>query len=455
MIKQRSVDYSLFFISLLLYVYLGFIVRRYETNALIVSYLAVFAIYLYALFKSDDDRIMPWLYASILFRIILVFSVPNLSDDFYRFIWDGRLWASGHHPFAEIPSYYILNDSAIGGIDTELFQKLNSPHYFTIYPPLAQFIFWFSVKLSPQSIHGSVVVMKLILLTAETGSIVLIKKLLKQYGLPQSQVLLYALNPLVILELTGNIHLEAVLIFFLLLSLLLLTKQKLFLSAVVFSLAVCVKLIPLIFLPALLLMLSLKKAFQFYLVVAVTCVILFLPLWDIEIITGFQNSLGYYFNKFEFNASIYYLVRAWGYQYYGYNIIGSAGRILGLISFILILIISTRPWWSIKIVEERIPENTRVNAGFFVNIMFVLLTYLLFTTTLHPWYITTLLAISIFTEFRFTVLWTAVIFLTYSGYYANGFEENLWVTSLEYVSVLGYLAYELLWKRKYLSSQSA
>ncbi|MBA4055670.1 MAG: hypothetical protein C0490_13225 [Marivirga sp.] len=454
MIKQKSIDYGLLVISLILYAYLGFIVERHETYGLLISYFAVFAIYLYVIFKSDEDRIAHWIFASVLFRTLLVFSVPNLSDDFYRFIWDGRLWASGYHPFAEIPSYYVTNDNSIEGINAELFQKLNSPDYFTIYPPVAQFIFWLSVKLSPHSIYGSLLTMKLVVLMAEIGSIVVIKKILSQYNLGRSRVLVYALNPLVILELTGNIHLEAVLIFFLLLSLFFLNKQNLFPSGLAFSFAVCVKLIPLIFLPAILPTLGWKKALPFYLIITVTCLILFLPLWNVKIIEGFQNSLGYYFNKFEFNASIYYLVRACGYWYYGFNIVGIAGWTLGLISCILILILSTRPWWSWwseRIAADPVIDDSSTNPRLFETGMFVLLTYLLFTTTLHPWYITTLLAISVFTNFRFTILWTALIFLTYAGYSESGFEENLWFTALEYISVLGYLAYELLWKRKYLS----
>jgi alpha-1,6-mannosyltransferase len=465
MIKQKPINYGLLLISIFLYVYLGFIVKRHETLTLLVSYFSVYAIYLYVALKSNEDSTPFWMYASVLFRSLLLFSIPNLSDDFYRFIWDGRLLSSGHHPFAEIPSYYIKNQVFIEGINSELFRKLNSPDYFTIYPPLAQFIFWTSVKLSPQSIYGSVIVMKGFVLAAEIGSITVIKKLLVRYAMARSRVLLYALNPLVILELTGNIHLEAILIFFLLFSFLLLSNQKLLSSGVTFALAVCVKLVPLIFLPAILPKAGWKKVILFYFTVGMTCVVLFLPLWDTEVITGFQKSLGYYFSKFEFNASIYYLVRAWGYWYYGYNIVGSVGWKLGGICFILIMVISTRQWWYKRkqksemqasditpIIKNRSQYNYfSIDHRFFLSSMFSILTYFLFTTTLHPWYITTLLAISIFTEFRFALVWTALIFLTYAGYSENGFEENLWLTALEYIVVLGYLAFEFVWKRKQLS----
>ena len=166
-----------------------------------------------------------------------------------------------------------------------------------------------------------------------------------------------------------------------------------------------------------------------------------LPILDATFLApGFQNSLGYYFKKFEFNASIYYLVRQLGFWYYGFNIIQTAGWLLGVVSASIILYISMANFGR----NPGMAGTQRLN---FI-LLFVILSYSLFTTTLHPWYITTLFALSIFTELRFALLWTAMIFLTYAGYSIHGFEENLWLVAIEYLAVLGYLAYELLWKRK-------
>lgn len=448
MVRQKSTDYGLLLFSLVLYSAIGFSFHRYETGKLMAAFSALFGTYMYIVFRSDDDSIGFWFYTSILFRAVLLFNLPNLSDDFYRFIWDGRLWASGYHPFAEVPSFYVSHSADIPGIDESLFQKLNSPEYFTIYPPLAQLIFWLAVKISPTSIYGSVLVMKVVVFMAEIGSLKIMQRLLSGFGLPAKRILIYALNPLIILELVGNVHLEAVLIFFLLLSVLLLFDKKVSTAAVAFSGAVCVKLIPLIFLPSLISHLGWKKALRFYLIAATACVILFIPFWDMEVVYGFQDSIAYYFKKFEFNASIYYLVRGFGYWQYGYDVIQTVGWKLGLISFTAILLLS-------KVSLSGSPgllavSGWRVDRSLLVRFLLVLLAYYLFTTTLHPWYIAPLLAISIFTEFRFPILWSGMIFLTYSGYSEHGFHENLVIVFVEYVSVLGYFTYELLWKRKYL-----
>jgi hypothetical protein len=425
---------------LALYGLLGFKIERHETFPLFGCYFAVFIIYLFVVFRADEERVAFWFYASFVIRSLLLFAIPNLSDDFYRFIWDGRLLASGYHPFAEVPSYYLEHHLSIPGINTELFQKLNSPDYFTIYPPVSQFIFWMSVKISPHSIYGSMFVMKLVILLSEIGSLLIINRLLAHYKLPSSRVLLYALNPLVILELTGNVHLEAVMIFFLLLGILFLAQDKWILSVISISLAIGVKLIPLIFLPALLPRLGWKRAVVYYILVGAVTALLFLPLLDETIVAGFQTSVGYYFKKFEFNASIYYLVKQLGFWFVGYNIIQTAGWLLGAVSASIIIYISLANFRR----NAGMTGNRRLNIVF----LFVILSYSLFTTTLHPWYITTLFALSIFTELRFALLWTAMIFLTYAGYSIHGFEENLWLVAIEYLAVFGYLAYELLWKRK-------
>ena len=75
-----------------------------------------------------------------------------------------------------------------------------------------------------------------------------------------------------------------------------------------------------------------------------------------------------------------------------------------------------------------------------------LLIYYLFTTILHPWYISTLLALCVFTNFRFMIVWSFMIFFTYAGYTREGFSENLWLIALEYFSVLGFFSYEL-WRK--------
>jgi hypothetical protein len=442
--KQKPITYFALFLFVICYCLISFWIARHQTTALLSTFGFLFLVYLWALRSKDENEISFWVYASILFRLCFLFSIPQLSDDFYRFIWDGRLLAAGHHPFAELPRYYIENNISISGIDQHLFSKLNSPDYFTIYPPVNQFTFWLAAKLSFHSIFASVVIMRLFIIAAEIGSIWLIRKILYHFQLPSNKVLMYALNPLVVIELTGNLHFEALMIFFLLLSFWLLIKGRSNFSAVAFSLAICTKLVPIMLMPLLLVRLGWKKTVVYYLVVGASTILLFLPLMQAEIISAFGQSIGYYFKKFEFNASIYYLVREWGYWEYGYNIIQTVGWKLAIIcasSILLFIIID-----GIKI--NRTPNTQHRTSNLFASSLFVLLIYFAFATTVHPWYITTVLAFSVFTTYLFPLIWTGLLFLTYTGYSSSGFSENLWITALEYTVVITYLVYELIWKKE-------
>ena len=186
--------------------------------------------------------------AGISFRLLLLFSVPNLSDDVYRFVWDGRLAANGINPFNHLPSE-IMQMPPVLGLTKELFEKLNSPNYYAIYPPVMEGVFWLAGKLFSANVFGSIVFLKCIIVLFELAIFCLLLQLLKKLSLPKHLSLLYILNPLVITELTGNSHFEGVMIFFVLLSFLLLIQNKWQVSAIFLGAGVATKLIPVLFLP--------------------------------------------------------------------------------------------------------------------------------------------------------------------------------------------------------------
>jgi alpha-1,6-mannosyltransferase len=197
------------------YIYIAYFLERSESLPLLAAYTLLFIFYSVSLIGSKKKKVVINLViASVVFRILLLFAFPNLSDDIYRFVWDGRLINAGLHPFAQLPDYYL--QKSLVGIDQELFSKLNSKQYFTIYPPFAQFIFWLSTAFT-SNIIISVIIIRVLIIAAEIGSIIIILKLLDLYKIHRKKVLIYALNPLVILELTGNLHFEAFMIFFLML----------------------------------------------------------------------------------------------------------------------------------------------------------------------------------------------------------------------------------------------
>lgn len=396
---------------------------------LLALYAPAFALYVWLCRTAPDSALRGLLLLAILLRITLLPGLPQLSDDVYRFIWDGRLLLQGINPFAQLPTYYMQPGNALPGLTPSLYQQLNSPDYFTIYPPVAQGVFAFSCWLFPSSILGSAVVIKVFLLFCEAGTCWLMPDLLRRLGLPPRNALWYALNPLAILEITGNLHFEGAMIFFFLLSIWCLTAHRWLLAAGAMALSIAAKLLPLLFLFFFVRRLGWKKAFSFFAVVGLSLLLLFSPLLNESFLHGFTNSLDLYFRQFEFNASLYYLLRQLGYWYTGYNEIAIIGPYLALAVFLLIALAALfdrrRDWRSL-----------------FPLCLLAIGIYLALATTVHPWYSLLPLALCPFTRFRWPVLWTFLIALTYINYSYDPYWENTWIVTLEYTLLFGFVAFE-------------
>ena len=413
---------------------LGYFVEQPDFWKAMPLFAIFFGIYL-VLISVGNSNWKFFLLVSVFLRLLLVPTFPNLSDDIYRFVWDGRLILQGVNPFNYLPSQIISENLQFKGIDSELYARLNSPEYYTIYPPIAQLSFVLGVLFSPKSILGSAIVMKFILLAFECGSIILLIKLLRRWKLRESLSLIYALNPLVILEITGNLHFEGAMIFFLLLGLYYLDQGKWQFSAVAIAFSIACKLITLMFLPFFIVRLGWNRSISYFFIVGLVLLLLFAPLLGPFFIENFGNSLDLYFQQFEFNASVYYLLREWGFQKVGFNLIDHFGPLLKVATILAIL-------WFV-VLENKTSLRSLPN-----SLLFSISAYLFFATTVHPWYITLPLVLCVFTKFRFPVYWSGLIFLTYINYSYPEYYENLEIVWLEYIIVILAIFLELILKSK-------
>ncbi|WP_304157639.1 polyprenol phosphomannose-dependent alpha 1,6 mannosyltransferase MptB, partial [Mesonia mobilis] len=196
-----------------------------------VKLLSLYAALFFLSFKVIQLQKTNWkllLGFGIVFRLVFLFAIPNLSQDFYRFIWDGRLITGGINPYLSTPQEWMQSGNfgvvAQARQLVEGMQSLNASH-FTNYPPVSQWVYALAGVLYPKSILGSVIVMRVILIFADVVTFIFIRKLLQQLKLPKHQALWYFLNPLVIIELTGNLHFEGLMVMCLLISIYLLLKK--------------------------------------------------------------------------------------------------------------------------------------------------------------------------------------------------------------------------------------
>ena len=415
---------------------MGYHLVRSDFGELIFLYLGLVILYIY--FLRDKAISADLLFTTgLFFRILLLFSLPALSQDFYRFIWDGRLLLHGYNPYLHLPST-LINTTGFNIPEAQvLFDgmgSLSATHY-TNYPPVNQLCFLLAALLAGKGIMGSVVVFKLIIIGADIGIFFFGKKLLKALNLPEKNIFLYFLNPLVIIELTGNLHFEGVMIFFLIASLYYLHKQNYAWSAVFMALSIGVKLIPLMLLPLFIRNMKLKKLVQFYFIIGFLLLVCFLPFFSMQFGKNYLNTVALWFVNFEFNASIYYVVRSIGYSIEGYNIIAAVGKVTPFVIVAMVFAFS-------------ISHRNKETKFLIINMLLALSIYFFLSTTVHPWYIASLVALSVFTGYKFPIVWSVVVVLSYYAYSNPLFKENSLLLFAEYVIVYTCFLLEMVNKRK-------
>jgi hypothetical protein len=368
--------------------------------------------------------------AALVFRLLWLPATPALSDDFYRFRWDGLLVSHGHSPFAETPQQLLAHpptDSAALPLAElrRLLPQLNSPAYFSVYPPVCQALYGAAARAFPTSQTGFLVVVRLTLLLADAGAAALLLWLLPLAGWPARRALAYLLHPLVVVEIAGNVHMEGVVVCFLLLTGVLLARRRLRLAAGALALAVATKLLPLLALPLLARHLGWPRLRRFGLVLASSLLLLFLPFLSGQLLAHIGRSLGLYFHSFEFNASVFYVLRAVGRWLVGYDLVGILGPLLGLGAAGLTLWLARR-------------AGRPALAALPHWLLLTLSGYFALATIVHPWYLVPLVALSCFSPLRYAWVWAGLVVLSYAAYRTPAYTESSLLLALEYGGVLAW-----------------
>ena len=432
------------------------IIDCFNSPAVLMSFAGLWLIFLIQ-WADREISIKRMIVIGMVFRAIYLLVFPELSDDVFRYIWDGMLTNEGISPYSMLPSEW-----ANVGLSQEfgnMLHQLNSPDYYSIYPPVLQSVFAFSVWLGNGQLLSSIIVLRVLVLLAEFGSMVLILKLLKVWRLNSRNLMLYALNPLVIIEFAGNLHGEVFMVFFLLLSLWFLTspnpskggalrsEQALqgisnqgtpnssslwgeVRSGVFFGLSVGTKLLPLMFLPFYIKRLGWLKTAIYGTVAILIVALLYVPFWTPDLLQYTLSSLKLYFANFEFNASVYYVIREIGFWYKGYNIIGLTAVWLPRLVAVSILLIA-------------LFNRDKEVSGLPKLMLFAWFLYYAFATTVNPWYVAVLAAFLPFTKYRFALMWLMLVPLSYHAFGNEPFRENMWLIALEYGPVYLWLLFEL------------
>ena len=427
-------------LSVLGYYFMGFEVDRAQSLILIPLYLSLFFCSYPLIFKSYSLKQI--LGIGILFRLIFLFSTPLLSQDFFRFLWDGMLLSNGLNPYEATPD--LLNQTAplfSTPFSQELYKGMGalSAEHYSNYPPINQLGFYLASLIGGNSILANIISIRVLLILSDLGIFWFGIKLLDYLNRSKKRIGLYFLNPLIIVELTGNLHWEGFMVFFFIFGLyLIFVKNQWKWATISMAISVASKLIPLLILPLFWRFLKPKKSMLFGLLILLFLFLFFVPFFlGADNLSHYLNTLGLWFNRFEFNGSVYYLIRAIGYEVKGYNII----RKLGTVSPYIILGI---------VAVFTFIRNNKTPHVLLTGMLFCLSCYFFIATTVHPWYIVSLVSLAIFTNYSYPLIWSALVVLSYATYGNPDFNENYYLIGLQYGIVYGVFLLELIQRKNLL-----
>ena len=348
------------------------------------------------LFRS---RLPIALIGSFVLAALFLGQPPHLSDDIYRYLWEGRAQTLSVNPYAVAPEAFI------GTVDDPFLEKVNHPEYSAIYPPLFQLAMRFVTTIS-----YSVLSAKLLMFAFHVLLLLGLVRLLRASELPEERVLLYGWNPLVILEVAGSGHLDVIGACCMVWSVLLLRRGSYSASMIVWGAAIATKWIPGIVLPLYLLILP-RSQYPKLVLAGIPLLLASVP---------FANGLGdifqsviVYLQHWEFNAPIYYSLVGFGISKQ------IAKAILGTICMSSIVVLS----FSQISVERR-----------FANAFGV---FTLLGAVCHPWYFLWVFAFLPFIKNPAWLVLSGTLFLSYAvlpHYRATGqWTESSTLIALQYV----------------------
>ena len=337
-------------------------------------------------------------------RVALLASAPLVSDDVYRYVWDGRVQRFGVNPYETAP-----DDPAVRDLHTDLTRRIDptSAELPTIYPPAAELFFRLVT-----TVHESVMAMVAAVLLCDALTIFVLWRWLVTTGRDPWWVIAYAWHPLVALEGAGAGHIDVVGTLLVVTAAYALTQRRTFLASAALALSVAVKFLPVVLVPLLWRRVRPRDVVMGLGVV----VLLYVPFTSL--VTGLPvGSLGTYAAQWRFNGPLFAILQPW---------LGTAG----------VLALATTCGFALAAVAR-----ARLGVSDPAAWAWPMAAVLLLMPAVYPWY---LVWMTPFLTTRLTwplVAWTLTSPMTYvvwgSELAGTGWVLPGWVVPLEYGVVAG------------------
>ena len=395
----------------------------------VLLFLLAFAAYLgaawWVLRQPHGPSRLPFiLCCAALFRLLLLFAPATLSDDLYRYVWEGRVLLAGVSPYAHPPD----DPQLIPLRDSEIWPHVNNPSVPSPYPPLAQLGGMAAALLTPHTAFG----MKVVSLLGDVGVVGALLLLLRRVGAPTERVLVYAWHPLTVLEFAHSGHNDSLMLAPLVLAVALvaggtatatLTATRRWGAAALIAAGAVAKVTPLLLLPLLPRRLGLAPVAGSVLLVALA--------WaPLALLGGGAGSIAAYLGTWQDNDSVHAVLR----EVAGLpaaKLLTLGGLIAGIAALAIHPALRRRPlWWQAYVV---------------LGLCIVL------ASTVHAWYLTWLLPfltlhLAARTSLPFVAPWSGLAWLLLSGLVVLPYltydthQWRLWISFAEYVPFYALLA---------------
>ncbi len=412
----------IFVIVLILAGYTSFIfvdssIESYFLTNLIASFLYLFACLLILRAEIKLNEIIWITFAFLLIKIIAIGIEPVGSDDYYRYLWDGKVLVNGINPFQYPPSSEGLNH-----LHSDLLPaKVTYPHIKTIYFPLSQSAFAFAYLIGGETVWG----LKIVILISDIFLTIGLFFLLKRMKINFKYGLIYILSPLIFYQFFIDAHIDILGICFFLFSIYFMNDRKI-ISSIFLGASLMVKPTFIIALP--ILFFYEKGGFS-------KINRLLIPL----ILLAF-SFIPFSFSANPFDTLMNYS-RHWSFNGAAFNLFTSFIEDTFVVRIILLLIFGGL---YIGIVRY----STNVISALYYSMVFLLI----FSPVVHPWYAAWLIVLLViypklsgitFISFISLTFYTVMIYQT-----KGAWNEYPLILLIEYIPVVVLLVYEL-WSEVY------
>ena len=407
-------------------------------------YSAAFIAYVLALIWIEKHAIsLRWVWGlAVVFRLLMLLTTPpTLSDDVYRYLWDGHVANQGVSPYA-----HAIESPELDYLTVPVRAQANNAWMASPYLPVAQLVFWGITAVLPLN----PLYLQITMILFELTTAWMLSRLLHLAQLPAHRILIYLWNPLIIIEVAHSAHLDAWMIFLALLAVKL-TIDNCQLSIVnslppfFLALATLTKPLPILIAPILFWRWTWSQRIAFGLLT----VGLLIPFglqagWglsgDLDG-TGLFGALRIYTDQWNFNSGVFH----WMTLFLGKQSVGNPADAAKLVIGVVMVGVETAVF-----LIARTQTNNRLATLRLMIIPFM--AYVLLTPTLHPWYILILLTFMLFlapTSTESKQRWWLILpwlylsytlifsYLTYLDPFNHG--ELEWVRQLEWLPTLGLL----------------